>query len=129
MEQSLEHFKMDWPMIYEKAEHLVQDGLYDLVIFSKDGCIYTYSTLDRYLVRISRTHTPTEEEYAKALGQKLYWVAFHKGFDQRRLAEALGVSQGTISNYMTGRNPPSLYQIHKMAMIFNVPMTDLVLKF
>ena len=129
MEYAIESFKQDWSMVYEEAEHIIQDGLYDLVIFSKDGCIYTYSTLDRYLVRVSRTHTPTAEEYAKALGQKLYWAAFHKGFDQRQLAEALGVSQGTVSNYMTGRNPPSLYQIHKMAMIFNVPMTDLVLKF
>lgn len=129
MEHSIEHFKLDWPMIYEEAENIIQDGLYDLVIFSKNGCIYTYSTLDRYLVRVSRSHVPTDKEYAEAFGRKLYWTAYHKGFDQTALAKELGVTQATVSNYMTGRVLPSLNQIRKMAMIFNMPMNDLLLKF
>lgn len=123
------NLKLDFPSIYNGAEDISQSGPYELIIKHSDGCLYTYSTLTRNLRRISKSHFPTDEEYAKALGRKLSSIAYMKGIDQVDLADALGVTQATISNYMTGRVVPSIPQLRKIARFFNMPFDSIILRF
>lgn len=123
------NLKLDFPSIYNGAEDISQSGPYELIIKHSDGCFYTYSTLTRNLRRISKSHFPTDEEYAKALGRKLSSIAYMKGIDQVDLADALGVTQATISNYMTGRVIPSIPQLRKIARFFNMPFDSIILRF
>ena len=122
-----ENLKLDFPSIYNGAEDITQSGPYELIVKHSDGCIYAYSTLTRNLRRISKSHFPTDEEYAKALGRKLSSIAYMKGINQVDLAEALGVTQPTVSGYMTGRVVPSIPQLRRIARFFNVPFDSIIL--
>lgn len=124
-----ENFKLDWPPIYADAQDIVQDGPYELVVWTKEGSIYTYSMLDRSVRRVSSTNTPSDEEYAIAFGKKLSGILYSKGITQAELANKLGVSQGTVSNYLTGRTLPRIPQIRRIAILLHIPMDDLMLRF
>ena len=49
-----------------------------------------------------------------------------KGVSQEELADDLGVSQSTISNYERGVNAPDLSTLEKCAQYFNIPIADLI---
>ena len=50
----------------------------------------------------------------------------NKGISQEELAKALGVSQGAISAYETGRWEPSIQTIKKMASILECTVDELL---
>lgn len=49
-----------------------------------------------------------------------------QGMTAQVLAEKLGVSQGAISHYETGRRKPSIDMVVKMAKVFNCSVDDLI---
>ena len=49
-----------------------------------------------------------------------------QGMTAQALAEKLGVSQGAISHYETGRRKPSIDMVVKMAKVFNCSVDDLI---
>ena len=53
-------------------------------------------------------------------------LRIRRGMRQRDLANALGVTDRTISNWECGRNVPGLYNLSKMAMLFECKVQDLI---
>lgn len=45
-----------------------------------------------------------------------------KGWNQARLSDACGIRQGNISHYLTGRQGPNAFQLHKLASALGVSM-------
>lgn len=54
------------------------------------------------------------------LNSKLKMMRKRKGFTQQQLADKLGVTRSTISNYEIGRRRPSVSEIIKLTEIFGV---------
>lgn len=49
----------------------------------------------------------------------------HGGYSQKELADLIGVSEQTISNWEVGRSTPSLVKWKKAAEVLGVPMGKL----
>jgi len=61
-----------------------------------------------------------------AFGEKILELRKLKGVSQEELADDLGISQSTISNYERGVNAPDLSTLEKCAQYFNIPIADLI---
>lgn len=59
-----------------------------------------------------------------ALGEKLKQARLHKNFSQEYLAEVLGVSQKTYSNFENDKTTPSFSQIEKIAEVLETSVLD-----
>ncbi len=57
-------------------------------------------------------------------GKRLRQLRRHKDFTQERVAEALGVSVEFISNMERGINAPSFETLEKLAVTFELPVSD-----
>lgn len=62
-----------------------------------------------------------------SFGEKLFQLRSERGIYQKEIAEFLGVSVGTISNYENGVHSPDLATLCKLAGYFNVT-TDFMLE-
>jgi transcriptional regulator with XRE-family HTH domain len=49
-----------------------------------------------------------------------------KGVKQKWLSSKVGVSEVTLSNWVTGKSIPSLKNVEKLSQILRVPIKDLV---
>lgn len=59
--------------------------------------------------------TPEEKEVATDVGTKLKLMRQHRELSQPMLSERTGISQTTITQIETGKRPPSLRSIIKLA--------------
>jgi transcriptional regulator with XRE-family HTH domain len=59
-------------------------------------------------------------------GENLARLRKSRGYTQRKLTDALGLSQTAISMYETGNREPSFETLEKIADFFNVPMSTLM---
>lgn len=57
---------------------------------------------------------------------RLREIRKQQGMTAQVLAEKLGISQGAISHYETGRRKPSIDMVVKMSKIFNCSVDDLI---
>lgn len=57
----------------------------------------------------------------KILSENLQSLMKNKNIDQKELAEAIGVSQPTISNWLKETKYPRITKVEDMANYFNVP--------
>lgn len=57
----------------------------------------------------------------KILSENLQSLMKNKNIDQKELAEAIGVSQPTISNWLKQTKYPRITKVEDMANYFNVP--------
>ncbi|MDT4050588.1 helix-turn-helix transcriptional regulator [Staphylococcus arlettae] len=57
----------------------------------------------------------------KILSENLQSLMINKNVDQKELAEAIGVSQPTISNWLKETKYPRISKVEDMANYFNVP--------
>ena len=49
-----------------------------------------------------------------------------KGVKQKWVSSKVGVSEVTLSNWVTGKSIPSLKNVEKLSQILSVPIKDLV---
>lgn len=62
----------------------------------------------------------------KIIAANLCWYMTKEDETQADLAEALGVTNVAVSNYMTGRNAPSIDSLIKIARHYGCSVDDLV---
>lgn len=60
------------------------------------------------------------------LNEKIYEFMCEKGYSQRSLAKATGISEVSISRYVKGTRTPPLKIIKTLAIVFNCNISDLV---
>lgn len=63
---------------------------------------------------------------ANAFGERLWELLVEHSMTQKQLAEESGVSQSTISQYITGKRSPSLVSGVAIAAVFKVPVEALL---
>lgn len=59
-------------------------------------------------------------------GENLTMIRKSRGYSQRKLADALNLSQGTIGMWESGTRFPSFESLEQLADFFNLPMSALI---
>lgn len=59
-------------------------------------------------------------KYRKQIGQRIYCALVSKNIKQYELAKAIGVTDNTISYFVSGKRTPNTEQIIKIAVFLNV---------
>ena len=67
-----------------------------------------------------------ESYYRRVFANNLKYYIQEKGVTQKEVAEALGLSQGGLSDWMTLRRTPGMDRVQKLAEYFGVEISDLV---
>ena len=60
------------------------------------------------------------------LGKKLYELRKNKHYSQEQLAEKLGVSRQTVSNWELNQTTPDLLQAKEIANFYQISLDELV---
>lgn len=68
----------------------------------------------------------TEQEWREEFAFKLRKAYRTRGYNQKQFAEALGVSEMTISNYRKCRRIPDAITLTNMATILDCSVDDLI---
>lgn len=68
----------------------------------------------------------TETEWVEIFRTNLIEMMSEYGYTQRDLAEATGLSEMAISNYVNGRRIPTVRSIINISYEFNIDVNDLI---
>lgn len=60
------------------------------------------------------------------IGTQIRKLRKERGYTQAHLAELLGTRPTTVASWEQGRNKPLMDKVQKMAIIFNVPISEIV---
>ena len=60
-----------------------------------------------------------------AIGDNIARYLVRKGWTQRRLAEEIGITEVTLSRYMSGTRQPTVYSLLRMSRVLGCTMEDL----
>ena len=68
----------------------------------------------------------TDELWKKEFARRLKKMTIRKGYYMRDVAEKLGVSENTMSRYMTGKTIPGAYTVKRLSEILDCSVQYLV---
>lgn len=68
----------------------------------------------------------TEAEWRQEFTKKLQRKMDREGMDQRRLAQKTGLSEATISNYISGQRTPKIYPLVQIAKALKASLYELI---
>ena len=78
--------------------------------------------------RFNSIYELSEEEWRKGFSDRLRKRLRTKNIKQYDLAKKLGVSEMTVSGYITGKRTPNAYYLELLATILNCDINDLLPK-
>lgn len=67
-----------------------------------------------------------KDEYAKAFGEYLKSLLKEKGMTQAELARRTGVTEASVSRYISGQRSPRITQAYRMAWAIGIDMNTLI---
>ena len=116
-ENLLHNFELDYPEIYySDVDDIVESDDLELTITTKNGKRYVYDGLTKSLRQLpSRFEDVDDHLFRREFGIRLRRKMMLKGITQRMLSKMIDVSQPAISNYLIGKNSPTLYMAEKLA--------------
>ena len=84
-----------------------------------------FAVLDAVVREELRLFEPIEKE-EKMLSEKLINLRRKQGLSQQEVAQALGVTRQTISNWECGQGAPAIDKAKDLALLYHVGLDDLV---
>lgn len=112
----LTNFKLNFPYLYKEAASYEEINGYDIIVTLKNGASIVYDDVDKSFRNLPKdSNSMTESECRREFGIRLEKIMNRKRITQEELSYKTGISQGMISNYITGRNSPSFYNVDKIA--------------
>lgn len=122
----IRHFEMYFPSIARHAIETRPGKYFTLFVRLDNGDAYIYEDVDHYIRRLpSNSDEMTEDEFKKEFSRRLKHIMYMKGVTQEVLAERAGLSQPTISQYLSGKRLPNFCVIDKIARALKCPVDDL----
>ena len=67
-----------------------------------------------------------KDEYAKAFGEHLKSLLEEKGMTQAELARRTGMTEASVSRYISGQRTPRIAQAYRMALVIGIDMNTLI---
>lgn len=129
-----EHMLKNFSLMYPSTSELVVNhkyiGDFEMVFELSDGSKIMYDEYSNGITTIKDSNDSNKEELSeqecrKEFSRKLKKKLRLKGVTQRELAHAIGMSEFTISHYVSGKRTPSVYDVNKIARFFHCTVSDL----
>lgn len=67
----------------------------------------------------------TDQQWMQEFAKKLRYKMNARGVSQKELSQLSGVSEATISRYLTGEQPPKFLSVIKIAKALNASVLEL----
>lgn len=126
----IHNLKLTDPYIYESAIRFEEVGPFELMIYCKDGSKVRYDEFNGDLFKWYPSdydiNKRSEEEIIQDFKWRLNRTMTLRCIGQAQLAEMSGLSQKTISNYLTGKNIPDILKLNKLARALDVDVAELL---
>ncbi|WP_407450026.1 helix-turn-helix domain-containing protein [Fibrobacter sp.] len=123
MEELYARFKMHFPVIEETVVSCRKRSNQELILDLSDGISISYYDRDNSIHRLPNPNEPlTVDDYKIEFGRRLYRMMDERHVTQEWLAAATGITQHTISDYVTGKVSPSYYNVDKIAKALGCSM-------
>lgn len=125
LEYYANQFKWNYRWLGEKVIRYYTEGPFLIVLELSDGrnVLYNHMT-DRYRFLPRDSHNMTEEECRQEFRLRLLEQINHNAMSQKTLAAKLGISEATLSRYISGDRKVDFYTLDKMARILNCSVDD-----
>lgn len=119
------NFELRYPSIARSMVSCEEDGVYDYIIKTDDGCMYIYDCLDESIKKIvDDPRRMTEEDFRRETGRRIKRMMRRRQLTESELSDATGISQVMLSRYITGKSSPSFYNISKIATALNCDICE-----
>ena len=116
--------------IYESAIRFDEIGPNELMIYCKDGSRVRYDCFNGDWFKWYPTDYDINKRSDEQIIQDFQWrlrrIMTVKCIGQARLAELSGLSQKTISNYLSGKSMPDILKLNSLARALNVDVPELL---
>lgn len=101
---------------------------YEITIELDNGEEHIYNdatkTIQNITNRDALEDVYSEERFNRELAYAIYSRMIYLNVSQEQLACSIGVSQGTISNYVNGVSAPNIYTLYLIAKFLNCNVRD-----
>lgn len=120
-----ESYTRMFPGLAEITTEWKSIGMGEIRVTLEDGDEYIYDSMDQTLIPLRRNGFTDEERWLNEFGRRLKKKMYMRGITQTEVAERCGVTQATVSKYLSGRSMPSAYAIKQIAGLLNCSPDDL----
>ena len=105
-----------YPSLVKNAVEYIQDSPTELIIKLNDGSTVLYEDIDQ-TVRVlpQDSSNMTEQQCRHEFSVRLRQIMFKRGITQKELSEETGISEVTLSHYITGKRTPNFYNVDKIS--------------
>ena len=118
------------PDLYESAIRFEEVGPFELMIYCEDGSKVLYDNFNGDWFK----HYPSDYDISKRsekhIIEDFQWrlkrLMALRCICQEQLAEMSGISQASISNYLSGKSMPDILKLNKLARALDVDMSELL---
>lgn len=122
----IRHFSMYFPSFFKRAVEIRPDKYNTLFVKLDDGDSLIYEDADHYIRRLpDNKDDMTEDELKREFAYRLKRIMYVKGITQEELAERTGITQASISRYLSGSRMPNFLAIDKIARALKCSVDDL----
>ena len=125
-------YKIWYPTLYDRTVDCVVTGRHLLLAILDDGTRLEFCSLDNSLRDVTHIYNyetedaMSEEDYRKAVGDRIKILARDRSLRHETLAELVGVSRQSMSMYINGRSLPSIRIVRRIARALNCDVRDLI---
>ena len=116
--------------LYESAIRFEEVGPFELMIFCEDGSRVHYDNFNgdwfKYYPSDYDINKRSEEQIIQDFQWRFKRTMTLRLIGQAQLAERSGISQATISNYLTGKSMPDILKLNKLARALDVDVAELL---
>mgnify|MGYP004646846353 FL=1 len=125
-DSTLEHAQMNFPKVLIDIVDIREIAFELIEIQLADGRIFLYDDFEDTLRRIPNDPNHMSKEETDAMfGVMLRHVMDRKSCTQQMLAEATGIQECQISNYIHGLRSPTFYNLDKIVRALGCSAEDL----
>lgn len=119
-------FKIYFPSEWCHAVNYWKNCAYELYVQLDDGKTLAFDFIDKTIHVVKPDSKQISDvERINEFGRRLRRLMHAKGLTQNDLSEITGISQATISSYITGRVVPSFIKVDKICRALNCSMDEL----
>lgn len=126
----IHNLKLTDPYMYESASRFEEIGPHELMIYREDGSRVRYDCFNGDWFKWYPTDYDINKRSDEKIIQDFQWrlrrTMTLKCIGQAKLAELSGLSQKTISNYLSGKSMPDILKLNSLARALNVDVSELL---
>ena len=124
------NFEMRFPGIAQRVTDMRKGAAFEILMTLDDSTKMSYDDLDETIRKLPGDGSDmTIEECAIEFGIRLNRIMKIQGVSQLELSEATGITQPSISNYISGKIMPSFYSAVKIARYLDCNVEDFTYKY